>query len=633
MPRTNPEPPPLRRLWRYAAERHYRGRALGAAALSIANKLFDLAPPFLIGVAVDVVVARETSLMAGLLGVTDPAAQLGVLAVATFVIWGMESLTEYLFAILWRNLAQDVQHELRLAAFDHVQHLDLAFYEERDTAGLMAVLNDDVNQLERFLDVGATEVLHLATTVLVLGAFFFVAAPGVAWWALLPMPFIVWGSLRFQRLMAPRYTAVREQVGLLNAQLANALGGIATVKSFTAEEREAERLGKLSRGYVRKNAHAIALSSAFVPLIRIAIVVGFMATLVYGGRLALSGEMAVGVYSTLVFMTQRLLWPLTRLGQTLDLYQRAMASTRRVFALLDERAQLRDGARPLPTEAVGGNVRLEGVRFAYATGDPVLHGIDLEVPAGRTLAIVGPTGAGKSSVVKLLLRLYDPTAGRITLDGVDLRDAVLRDVRRAVGLVSQDVFLFHGSVRENLRFGRPDAEDGALWRALELAEARPFVEALPQGIDTVVGERGQKLSGGQRQRLALARAILKDPPVLVLDEATSAVDNETEAAIQRSLETLTRGRTTIVIAHRLSTVRHADEIAVLDGGRVVERGRHADLIARGGVYAGLWRVQTGERAPAGEPGGRAHAGEPGGRAPASITGDAHGSDASPAARR
>jgi ATP-binding cassette, subfamily B, bacterial len=467
-------------------------------------------------------------------------------------------------------------------------------------------------------------VLHLATTVLVLGAFFFVAAPGVAWWALLPMPFIVWGSLRFQRLMAPRYTAVREQVGLLNAQLANALGGIATVKSFTAEEREAERLGKLSRGYVRKNAHAIALSSAFVPLIRIAIVVGFMATLVYGGRLALSGEMAVGVYSTLVFMTQRLLWPLTRLGQTLDLYQRAMASTRRVFALLDERAQLRDGTRPLPTEAVGGHVRLEGVRFAYATGDPVLHGIDLEVPAGRTLAIVGPTGAGKSSVVKLLLRLYDPTAGRITLDGVDLRDAVLRDVRRAVGLVSQDVFLFHGSVRDNLRFGRPDADDGALWRALELAEAQAFVEALPQGLDTVVGERGQKLSGGQRQRLALARAILKDPPVLVLDEATSAVDNETEAAIQRSLETLTRGRTTIVIAHRLSTVRHADEIAVLDRGRVVERGRHADLVALGGVYAGLWRVQTGERAPAGEPGGRA---------PASITGDAHRGDASPAARR
>lgn len=585
--------PPLRRLWRYATERQYRSRALGAAGLSILNKLFDLAPPFLIGVAVDVVVYREASLMANVFGLSDPAMQLLVLAFVTFAIWGLESLTEYAFALLWRNLAQDIQHELRLAAFDHTQHLDLAFYEERDTAGLMAVLNDDINQLERFLDVGATEILHLLTTILVLGAFFFAAAPSVAWWAFLPMPLIVWGSLRFQARMAPRYAAVREQVALLNTQLANTLGGIATVKSFTAEGREAQRLGQLSRGYVRRNADAIRISSAFVPLIRMAIVVGFMATLVVGGQLALAGELGVGIYSTLVFMTQRLLWPLTRLGQTLDLYQRAMASTRRVFALLDQVPGLRDGEQPLPM--VAGEVRFDGVQFAYASGSQVLRGIDLHVPAGHTLAIVGATGAGKSSIVKLLLRFYDPSAGRITLDGGDLRSFTQRDLRRAIGLVSQDVYLFHGSVRDNLAFGRPEADEAALWRALDMAEARSFVEALPQGLDTLVGERGQKLSGGQRQRLALARAILKDPPVLVLDEATSAVDNETEAAILRSLETLSRGRTTLVIAHRLSTVRHADEIVVLEQGAVIERGRHEALLAADGVYASLWRVQTGER--------------------------------------
>lgn len=585
--------PPLRRLWRYATERQYRSRALGAAGLSILNKLFDLAPPFLIGVAVDVVVYREASLMANVFGLSDPAMQLLVLAFVTFTIWGLESLTEYAFALLWRNLAQDIQHELRLAAFDHTQHLDLAFYEERDTAGLMAVLNDDINQLERFLDVGATEILHLLTTILVLGAFFFAAAPSVAWWAFLPMPLIVWGSLRFQARMAPRYAAVREQVALLNTQLANTLGGIATVKSFTAEGREAQRLGQLSRGYVRRNADAIRISSAFVPLIRMAIVVGFMATLVVGGQLALAGELGVGIYSTLVFMTQRLLWPLTRLGQTLDLYQRAMASTRRVFALLDQVPGLRDGEQPLPM--VAGEVRFDGVQFAYASGSQVLRGIDLHVPAGHTLAIVGATGAGKSSIVKLLLRFYDPSAGRITLDGGDLRSFTQRDLRRAIGLVSQDVYLFHGSVRDNLAFGHPEADEAALWRALDMAEARSFVEALPQGLDTLVGERGQKLSGGQRQRLALARAILKDPPVLVLDEATSAVDNETEAAILRSLETLSRGRTTLVIAHRLSTVRHADEIVVLEQGAVIERGRHEALLAADGVYASLWRVQTGER--------------------------------------
>ena len=566
-----------------------------ATLFTLLNTIFDLAPPFLIGVAVDVVVQRETSLMAGLLGITDPMAQLWWLALVTFVIWGLESVTEYVALVQWRNLAQELQHDLRLATYAHVQDLELAYYEDRSTGGLMAVMNDDVNQLERFLDIGAKDILQLVAVIVILGAFFFIAAPGVAWLAFLPMPVIVWGSLRFQKRLAPLYARVREQVGHVNAQLGNNLAGIATIKSFTAEAAETQRIADASLDYVARNRDAIRLSSAFVPLIRIAIVAGFMATLVLGGWMTLQGDLLVGVYSTLVFMTQRLLWPLTRLGQTLDLYQRAMASTRRIFDLLDVVPGMDDGERPLPRERVAGALRFEGVRFSYASGPEVLRGIDLDVPSGHTVAIVGATGAGKSSVVKLLLRFYDATGGRVTLDGFDLRELQLRDLRAAVGLVSQDVFLFHGSVRDNVAYGRPDATDAEIHRALALAEAASFVDELPFGLETIVGERGQKLSGGQRQRLSLARAVLKDPPILVLDEATSAVDNETEAAIQRSLETLTQGRTTVVIAHRLSTIRHADRIYVLDLGRVLESGTHDDLLARGGAYAALWRVQTGER--------------------------------------
>jgi ATP-binding cassette, subfamily B, bacterial len=582
---------PLRRLIRYT--RPHRRRVWLATACTVLNQLFDLAPEALIGVAVDVVVRGQDSLIASL-GVPDMRDQLLVLAAVTFVIWLLESLFEYLYGVFWRNLAQTVQHELRLDAYRHLQHLDLWFFEERSSGGLMAVLNDDVNQLERFLDRGAVELIQVTTTVLVVGAAFFVAAPEVAWMAMLPMPFVVWGSIVFQKRLEPRYAAVRERVGELSARLANNLGGITTIKAYAAEAHETERVRAESEAYRAANRHAIALSAAFVPLIRVLVLVGFTGTLVFGGFQVLDGRLAVGTYSFLVFITQRLLWPLTRLGETLDLYQRAMASTRRIFALLDTPVEAHPGDRALPPERVRGEVEMRDVTFAYRGRAPVLRDFSLHVPAGRTIAVVGPTGSGKSTLVKLLLRLYELDAGRVAVDGVDVRELRLGDLRRAIALVSQDVFLFHGTVRENIVYGTFGASDEQVVRAAKLAEAHDFVTALPQGYDTVVGERGQKLSGGQRQRLAIARAILKDPPILVLDEATSAVDNETEAAIQRSLEHISRGRTTIAIAHRLSTVRNADRIYVMDRGALVERGTHDELLAADGMYAALWRVQTGE---------------------------------------
>jgi len=585
--------PALGRLIR--ALRPHRRQVWLAAGCSVLNKLFDLAPPVLIALAVDVVVEQDTAWLTRL-GFSSVPAQLTVLAVLTFVIWSAESLFEYLYGVLWRNLAQTVQHELRLEAYDHLQKLEMGFFEAGSSGRLMAVLNDDINQLERFLDHGANEILQLLTTVLAVGGAMVVLSPGVAGVAFIPIPVILWGSLRFQKRLAPRYAAVRELSGDLASRLSNNLGGMLTIKSYTAEGWELERLGEQSQAYRLANGRAIRLSAAFVPLIRYAILFAFIAILVIGGLQAWRGEIATGSYAFLVFITQRLLWPLTTLGRTLDDYQRAMASTNRVLDLLATPIAIPSGQRPLPLAQVKGDLSFENVTFAYGGREPLLRHFNLQVPAGSTIGIVGATGSGKSTLVKLLLRLYAIQAGQIRLDGVPISELRLDHLRRAIGLVSQEVFLFHGTVAENIAYGSFEAPRAAIERAAQLAEASAFIEGLPQGYDTVVGERGQRLSGGQRQRIALARAILKNPPVLILDEATAAVDNETEAAIQRSLDLITAERTTLVIAHRLSTVRHADRIMVMEQGAIVESGRHEQLITADGAYANLWRVQAGLRA-------------------------------------
>lgn len=599
------EGPPLLRLWRYAGG--HRRQVVVAALWSVCNTVLDLGPPFLIGFAVDVVVQRQGSFLGRLLGLEDLAAQLWALAGLTAAVWVAESLSQYRAEVAWRDLAQTIEHEARLDVYGHVQGLEMAYFEDRSTGGLMAVLNDDVNQLERFLDHGANDLLQVAAVVVLVGGAFFTLVPAIAPLAFLPIPAILWGSFRFQARLEPRYDAMREQVARLNAALANNLSGMATIQAFTAEDRERRRIAGHSAAYRRANEEAIRYSAAFEPLIRIAVLVGFVATLVLGGLQVLDGALPVGIYAVLVFLTQRLLWPLTRLGEVFDQYQRAMASTRRLLGLLAVRPAIVGGRAPLP-RPVRGRVAFRGVTFAYGggrdssrvdadgrAGRAVLDGLALEIPAGQTHAVVGATGAGKSTIVKLLLRLYDPTAGRVLLDGRDIRELALPDLRGAIGLVSQEVFLFQGSVRDNIAYGRPDADDREVVRAARLAEAHPFITALPDGYATAVGERGQKLSGGQRQRLAIARAVLTDPAVLVLDEATSAVDNETEAAIQRALDHIAASRTTLVIAHRLSTVRTADRIHVLQGGRVAESGTHDELVARAGLYAALWRVQTGQR--------------------------------------
>ncbi|WP_424409116.1 ABC transporter ATP-binding protein [Microcoleus sp.] len=581
---------PLKRLLKYG--RRYRIKIWLASICSLLNKFFDLAPPALIGVAVDVVVKQQDSILAQW-GIKDVFWQLAIITLLSLIVWTLESIFEYAYDYLWRNLAQDIEHDLRLEAYSHLQELELAYFEERSTGGLISILNDDINQLERFLDDGANEVIQVITTVVVIGAAFFAASPGVAGLSMLPIPFIIWGSIAFQNRLAPLYADVREKVSFLNGQLSNNLMGITTIKSFTSEDYETQRIDTQSQAYRQSNQRAIALSAAFIPLIRVVIFLGFIATLFLGGLQVVAGQLSVGTYSVLVFLTQRLLWPLTRLGDTLDQYQRAMASTNRVMNLLDTPIAIRTGDIRLPISSIKGEIEFKNVTFSYNQRKPILQYFSLTLPAGKTTAIVGATGSGKSTLVKLILRLYEVQYGQIYLDGIELNNLNLKDLRRAIGLVSQDVFLFHGTVTENIAYGSFEATDREIVNAAKIAEADEFIAQLPDGYKTILGERGQKLSGGQRQRIAIARAVLKNPPILILDEATSAVDNETEAAIQRSLERITKNRTTIAIAHRLSTVRNADCICVMEEGLVVESGQHEQLIEHDGIYASLWRVQSG----------------------------------------
>ena len=580
---------PLMRLLSHL--RHHRSIVLLASLCSVLNKVWDLAPPVLIGMAIDVVAAREDSFLAQM-GYPDVYDQLYILTGFTVIIWVLESMFQYFYAVLWRNLAQTAQHELRMSAYTHIQDLEMQWYSEQSTGGLMAIMNDDVNQLERFLDQGATDLLHVATTIIVVGAIMVSVAPEVALLAILPVPIIVTGSFIYQRKIGVRYIKVRGKVADLNALLNNNLHGITTIKSFTAEDREVERVSAASTSYRDANKEAIRLSASFVPIIRMAILFAFTANMLVGGWFALDGRISLGAYSVIVFITQRLLWPLTRLGETFDLYQRAMASTSRVLDLLDTEIGIVEGETHL--DSVRGEIEFSDVGFSYPNREVVLNDIDLKVPAGKTIGLVGSTGSGKTTLVRLLLRFHDPDSGIVTLDGHDVKELTLESLRGSIALVSQTTTLFPGSVRENVRYGDPDADEQAVIEAARIAEALSFIEDLPDGWNTDIGEGGHRLSGGQRQRIAIARAVLKDAPVLVLDEATSNVDNETEAALKRSIERISAGRTTLIIAHRLSTVRNADVIAVIGEGVISETGTHEELLESNGLYSRLWAVQTGE---------------------------------------
>ncbi|MDH5640751.1 MAG: ABC transporter ATP-binding protein/permease [Nitrospira sp.] len=587
----NPVSRPMRRLFSYL--RPQKRRLALSVSASVANKVLDLAPPILVAWLIDTVLGNAPGWLSGSFGFTTGLGQVAFLAVLTVVIFGFESLSQWGYNYGFMTLAQNMQHSLRVDAYSAMQAREIRFFEEHRLGRTLAMLNDDVNQLERFLNSAFNELVQLVVLFLFAGSVLMSISWELGMISLIPVPVIVSGSLRFSKMLEPRYGRVRQAVGGLASRLENNIGGVLVIKSFTAERFESDRVSEASEEYRQANRDAIKLSAVFIPLIRMAIALGFGAVIVLGGYWTIQGRISPGELVLFAMMIQRLLWPLTRLGHTFDEYQRARAGAARVFSLLDTPSAIQDAASASELKRAAGDVEFDNVTFRYRPDEPVLNGLSFKAKAGEMLGIAGPTGAGKSTLIKLLLRLYDVNDGGIRVDGHDVRELKQEDLRRQIALVSQDVYLFHGTIGENIAYPGREVPLEQVVEAAEQAELHEFVDSLPQGYDTLVGERGIKLSGGQRQRLSIARAILKDAPILVLDEATSSVDTETEREIQRNLDRLAKGRTALVIAHRLSTIRGADRIVVIKDGKVEEVGSHDELLAHEGTYADLWNIQSG----------------------------------------
>ncbi|WP_256300221.1 ABC transporter ATP-binding protein [Haloarchaeobius salinus] len=508
----------------------------------------------------------------------------------------------WLMGLGLNSFAQSVQHNVRSDSYDAMQRLDYEFFADKQTGELMSVLNNDVNRLEQFLNGGLFIATMLVVNVGVTAVLLAYLQWQLAVLTMVTVPLIGYFTYRFVQTIQPMYAEVRSTVGQLNSRLENNLGGIEVIKASTTEDFEADRVTDASNEYFERNWDAITTRVKFFPGLRLTAGVGFVLTFAVGGHWVLtqqappfmSGQLTVGTFVAFVYLGQRFIWPMSQFGELVNLYQNARASAERIFGLMDEPKTL--GAdEDLPELAVDeGRVEYDDVTFGYEDDETVLEDVSFDVSGGEMLALVGPTGAGKSTVLKLLLRLYDVDDGRIRVDGQDIREVTPASLRDAVGYVSQDTYLFYGSVRDNIAYGQFDATDEEIEAAAKAADAHEFITDLSDGYDTDVGERGVKLSGGQRQRIGIARVLLRDPDILLLDEATSDVDTETELRIQESIEDLVTDRTVVAIAHRLSTVKDADHILVLEDGSVTERGTHDELLAADGTYADLWGVQAGE---------------------------------------
>lgn len=581
---------PLLKLFRYSGK--YRKDIIIASLYSLLNKSFDILPEVLIGVAVDVIVKRQDSLLAKI-GIHDVKWQIVILGLFTGLTWVLESLFQYLYSLKWCYLAQHLQHDMRLDAYSHVQKLELEYFENQATGNLMAILNDDINQLERFINDGINQILQIISSTIIISIIFFMISAEVAVLSFLPMPLIVIGVFYFRKKLAPRYLSVRNSAGELNSKLNTNLSGLPIIKAFVTEIHELSQITKLSQKYADANKKAIIMSAAVTPVIRMAVMLGFLGALIYGGLLTIDGKIEVASYSILIFLSQRLLWPLTYLAQVTDMYQRSMAAINRVMGLLNAPIHIVSGPNQLMLPCRG-EIEFNKVDFAYHQRDKLFSDLSFNVKSGETVAFVGSTGSGKSTIVKLLLRFYSYNSGKILIDNQEITSLQLAELRQQIGLVSQDTFLIDGTIADNIAYGTFEATSEEITRVAKLAEADGFINQLPEGYNTLVGERGQKLSGGQRQRIALARAIIKNPAILILDEATSALDNQTEDLIQKAMEHVAKDRTTIVIAHRLSTIVNADKIHVLEHGRIIESGNHEELIGLNGYYANLWNLQLKE---------------------------------------
>ena len=609
---------PMRRLFLEYGSENTVAFATGVVA-SIFARVLNLLPVVILGVAIDALFSRPEEQIPYSQALSDQLPVVSRSMAAQVVPSG--SNAQFWFSVVviaaafafgaafhwarnwgWNSFAQNIQHSIRTDTYDKMQRLNMDFFADKQTGEMMSILSNDVNRLERFLNDGMNSAFRLSVMVVAIAVILFTSNWQLALVAMVPVPLIAAFTYKFVEIIQPKYADVRSAVGKVNSRLENNLGGIQVIKTSNTETYESDRVEDVSDEYFGSNWDAIVTRIKFFPSLQILSGLGFALTFVVGGLWVLNGEgpwfftgeLKQGEFVVFILLTQRFIWPMAQFGSIINMYQRAHASSSRIFGLMDEPSRIREDPDADELVVDEGEVVYDDVTFGYDEDETIVEDVSFDVEGGDTLALVGPTGAGKSTVLKLLLRMYDVDEGAIRVDGTDLRDVSLPSLRQAIGYVSQDTFMFYGTVRENIAYGTFDADEESVVEAAKAAEAHEFITNLPDGYDTEVGERGVKLSGGQRQRVSIARAILKDPEILILDEATSDVDTETEMLIQRSLDRLTEDRTTFAIAHRLSTIKDAEKIVVLEGGRIVERGTHDDLLQNGGLYAHLWGVQAGE---------------------------------------
>jgi ABC-type multidrug transport system fused ATPase/permease subunit len=511
------------------------------------------------------------------------AVLIGVFAVLALVEFG----DQYLRHVLGERFLLD----LRVRIYDYLQRLSLSFFERTSTGELMSRVTNDVNELERFITHGVTLIVVDFLRLVGASVILILLDWRLALVALLPIPFIGFGLRRFNRRVRPIYRRVRDRLGDINARLQDDLSGMRVIQAFGQEEAELQRFRSVSERYFRERVQAIWAWSTFFPTIYFVSSVSGVLVLGVGAAMIINGQLTLGTLVAFLAYIASFYEPLRRLTDVDNVFQQADAAAERIFELLDEMPEIQDAPDAIPLGRITGEVAFDDVHFRYGDDGEVLHDIEFQMAPGQVVALVGPSGAGKTSIANLLCRFYDPTHGRVLVDGHDLRQVQLGSLRQQVAVVLQDTFLFNATVRENLLYGKPDACEAEIIAAAQAAYAHEFIQGLPDGYDTLIGERGVRLSGGQRQRLALARAILTDPRVLILDEATSSVDAEAEYLIQQALDQVMKGRTSLVIAHRLSTIREADKIIALHDGRISEVGDHHELLARDGLYSQLYRRQ------------------------------------------